>query len=235
MIQVFPIIAGIFASLLHVISGPDHLAAVTPLVFEKERSAWKIGLFWGLGHLSGMLLIGLLFILLKDSIPIESISEHSEQLVGFVLIGIGFWTFYRIYKRKNKHRHPHIHLAENKYVHIHKHGHNHDNNHSHTHEKVVSQNVYTSFSIGFLHGLAGVAHFLLLLPVLGFSSNLQGVQYVIGFGIGTIFAMVLYTLVLGKISQSFKSYNNKKVIIGIQTIGGLFAIIIGVYWIFFLN
>ncbi len=230
MLQSFPIIAGIFASMLHVISGPDHLAAVTPLVFEKERSAWKIGLFWGLGHLGGMLLIGVLFVLMKDSIPVEKVSAHSEYLVGFVLIGIGIWSFYRTFNAKKIHKHPHIHNEEQQFVHIHKHGHDHTHNHTHTHNKTVKHDNITSFGIGIIHGLAGVAHFLLLLPVLGFNSMIQSIQYIIGFGIGTILAMILYTLVLGKISQSVK---NKSAVTFIQIIGGVFAIVIGIYWIFF--
>ena len=98
----FPLVAGTLASMLHVISGPDHLAAVTPLVIETKRKAWRIGLFWGLGHLLGMLLIGVLFLLFKDIIPVESISEYSEQLVAAVLIGVGLWAFYRIFNQKSQ-------------------------------------------------------------------------------------------------------------------------------------
>ena len=93
----FPLLAGIAASILHVVSGPDHLAAVTPLAIETRRKVWKIGLFWGFGHLTGMLLIGLLFLLFRQYIPIEKISEHSEQLVGAVLIIVGLWALYSVF------------------------------------------------------------------------------------------------------------------------------------------
>ena len=49
--------AGIATSVLHVISGPDHLTDVTPLAIETRRKLWKIFLFWGFGHLAGMLLL----------------------------------------------------------------------------------------------------------------------------------------------------------------------------------
>ena len=155
---IFPLLAGTLASILHVISGPDHLAAVTPLVIEAKRKAWRIGLSWGLGHLIGMLLIGILFLLFKDFIPVEAISEYSEQMVAIVLIGVGFWAFYRIFKTSKTHQHPHIHTENEAYIHIHKHQHDHNEAHQHTHKKVVKQNIISSFGIGFLHGLAGVAH-----------------------------------------------------------------------------
>lgn len=232
----FTLFAGTLASILHVISGPDHLAAVTPLVIETKRKAWKIGLFWGFGHLIGMLLIGVLFLLFKDIIPIDSISEYSEQLVALVLIGVGFWAFYRIFYVKKKHKHPHFHTETETYVHIHEHEHNHehgfDEEHKHTHNKVVKQNILSSLGIGFLHGLAGVSHFLLLLPVLGFENNSEGMQYIIGFAIGTVLAMSVYALILGKIASFSKHQHNGNFFKGVRFSGGIFAIVIGFYWLY---
>jgi len=86
------LLSGMIASALHVITGPDHLAAVTPLAIESKRKAWAIGVMWGLGHLLGMMLIGGLFLLFKDLIPVELISGRSEILVGIVLIVLGTWS-----------------------------------------------------------------------------------------------------------------------------------------------
>ena len=69
----FPLITGSLAAMLHVITGPDHLAAVTPFAIESKKKAWKVGVFWGIGHLFGMSLIGVLFILFEEFIPIEKI------------------------------------------------------------------------------------------------------------------------------------------------------------------
>lgn len=228
----FPIIAGTLASMLHVVSGPDHLAAVTPLVIDSKRKAWKIGLFWGFGHLLGMLLIGVLFYVFKDSIPIEEISEYSEQLVAFVLIGIGAWALYRIFYKKEKHNHPHVHNQPETYVHIHEHEHQQEQNHNHKHEHVVKQDNLSSLGIGFLHGLAGVAHFLLLLPVLGFENNYDAIQYILGFALGTVIAMSAYALILGKVSSLTKRQHNELFFKGVRFAGGLFAIVIGIYWLY---
>lgn len=229
---IFPLLAGTLASMLHVISGPDHLAAVTPLVIETKRKYWKIGLVWGLGHLLGMLLIGILFLLFKDFIPVEAISEYSEQMVAIVLIGVGFWAFYRIFKSPKTHKHPHIHAEKDAYIHIHTHEHSHNDAHHHTHKKVVKQNVISSFGIGFLHGLAGVAHFLLLLPVLGFENKFEGIQYIIGFAVGTVLVMSTYALILGRLAEYSKQQHNDTFFKGIRFAGGLFAIVIGFYWLY---
>jgi ABC-type nickel/cobalt efflux system permease component RcnA len=230
MLITLPLLAGTLASMLHVISGPDHLAAVTPLVIETKRKVWKIGLSWGLGHLFGMLLIGILFLLFKDFIPVEIISEYSEQMVAIVLIGVGVWAFYKIFKTSKIHNHPHIHTEKEAY--IHKHEHDHNKAHHHTHQKIIKQNIFSSFGIGFLHGLAGVAHFLLLLPVLGFEDKPEGAQYVIGFAVGTVLAMSMYALIVGKLAEYSKQQHNEIFFKGIRFAGGLFAIVIGFYWLY---
>ena len=228
----FPLTAGLIASILHVITGPDHLAAVTPFAIESKRKAWKIGLFWGIGHLIGMLSIGILFVIFKELIPVDKISNYSEQLVGLVLIGIGIWAFYKIFKEERKHEHLHIHSEKSLAIHAHKHEHAHEKSHHHVHSKTIKQSKFSSFSIGFLHGLAGIAHFLMFIPVLSFDSRFDSTLYIIGFGIGIVLAMTAYAVVIGKISSISKNGHNEVFFKGIRLAGGLFAIIIGIYWLF---
>ena len=223
--------AGILASVLHVVSGPDHLAAITPLAIETRKKVWRIGLFWGFGHLTGMLVIGLLFLAFQEVIPVELISEYSEQLVGLVLIGVGIWAIFRIFFKGKGHKHPHIHGGEEPYIHVH--DHNHEDStleHEHKHTKSLQQNSWSSFLIGVLHGLAGVAHFLLLLPVLGLKNQFEGILYIIGFALGTVLAMVVYSYILGRIAIGSKKLQSPNTFQSIRIAGGLFAIIVGVYW-----
>ena len=227
----FPLAAGLIASILHVIAGPDHLAAVAPFAIESKRKAWKIGLFWGIGHLMGMIAIGLLFALFKEIIPVDAISQYSEQLVGIVLVGIGIWSFYRIFKKKKKHKHLHVHAEDAPVIHSHEHQHGHNSTHHHKHPEKLKQNNLASFSIGILHGLAGISHFLLFLPVLGFETQSDSMAYIIGFAMGIVVAMVTFAFVIGKISSLVKNGHNEIFFNGIRFAGGLFAFVIGIYWI----
>ncbi|WP_456463384.1 urease accessory protein UreH domain-containing protein [Lutibacter sp.] len=226
----FPLFAGIIAAIIHVISGPDHLAAVTPFAIESKKKAWKVGLFWGIGHLSGMLSIGVLFLLFKEFIPVEKISAHSEKFVGVLLIGLSIWIFFQLFKKEKIHTHTHIHTENNAIIHKHTHQHSEEGFHNHQHLN-LKQNTTASLSFGYVHGLAGIAHFLLFLPVLGFTSKLESTEYIIGFGIGTILAMVSYAMVIGHISHASKNSHNSNFFKGIRFASGLFALIIGVYWI----
>lgn len=225
----FPLFAGIIAAVLHVISGPDHLAAVTPFAIESKKKAWKVGLFWGVGHLLGMLSIGILFLVFKDLIPIEKISQHSEKFVGVILISLGLWIFIKIFKEDKHHKHTHVHSQNNPLIHNHQHIHNSEKQHNHNHPN-LKQGTIASLSLGFIHGLAGVAHFLLFLPVIGFTSKLDSTQYIVGFGIGTLVAMISFALVIGRIATFSKQDHNDNFFKGIRLASGLFAFIIGIYW-----
>jgi len=225
----FPLFAGIIAAMLHVISGPDHLAAVTPFAIESKKKAWKVGLFWGIGHLLGMLSIGVLFLLFKDLIPVEKISIHSEKFVGLILITLGLWIFLKIFKEEKRHRHMHVHSQNNPIIHKHPHIHVFEEKHNHKHPH-LKQGLIASISVGFVHGLAGVAHFLLFLPVIGFVSKIDSTKYIVGFGIGTLIAMISFAFVIGNISTFSKQEHNETFFKGIRLASGLFAFVIGIYW-----
>ena len=224
--------AGIIGATIHVLSGPDHLAAVTPLAIENKKRSWSVGLFWGLGHLTGMLLIGVLFLFFKELIPIEKISEHSEQLVGIVLIGIGIWAIWRIFYKHHSHKHPHFHEEEKPYIHVHHHDHSSTDIHSHSHKTKIKSARITALMIGILHGLAGVSHFILMLPTLSYKETSQSVLYLSGFGLGTVIAMTAFAVILGLVAEKSHAGHNDLLFKGIRFAGGLFAIVIGLYWMF---
>lgn len=90
-------LTGLLAGIVHVLSGPDHLASVSPLAIGNKGKAWIIGLKWGLGHTSGVFLVGLLLLLFREFIPLRILSSYSDRLVGIVLI-IGLWGLQHLFK-----------------------------------------------------------------------------------------------------------------------------------------
>ncbi len=233
-------ITGISAATTHVLSGPDHLAVVTPLAIESKKKSWGIGMAWGIGHTFGVLIISVLFILFRDEIPVEAISEHSEQLVGVMLILIGVCPIFKAYLNflPKKHAHPHIDKSgSGEFVRIHKHDHGQEHSHSdtnthkHRHDKNYTQNVKASLGVGVFHGLAGVSHLLAILPTLALPTNLDAALYLIGFGIGTIGAMVLFSVTLGFVATKASKAKMAKAYSMLRVAGGLVAILIGIWWI----
>jgi hypothetical protein len=104
----FAFFAGLAAGLLHVFSGPDHLAAVAPLAIDGDQRTWRAGLQWGIGHTAGVLLIATLLLFLKEQLPLELISSYSERIVGLSLILVGVWG---VWKATRKAIEPHSHVG----------------------------------------------------------------------------------------------------------------------------
>lgn len=91
----FAFFAGLAAGLLHVFSGPDHLAAVAPMAAGSDRNHWRTGLQWGFGHTAGVLMIAVLLLLVRDQLPLDAISAYSERIVGVALIAVGGWGIWK--------------------------------------------------------------------------------------------------------------------------------------------
>ncbi|GAB1417781.1 hypothetical protein MASR2M12_05460 [Bacteroidales bacterium] len=230
-----PFLVGLIASLLHVISGPDHLAAVTPLAIDNRLKAWIVGLGWGFGHVFGMLLIGLLFLLFRNLIPVDLISEYSEVLVGIILIAIGLWALWRVFGHPHPvHSHPHSHTDEigQSFTHIHHHNHPSVNIHRHDHLMPVKQSFFSALFIGTIHGLAGVSHLIGMLPTLAFPTMGESVFYLSGFALGTIVAMVAFSFILGFVAFKSEGAQSPRLFRSIRITGAFVSLIVGVFWIF---
>ncbi|MBX2803639.1 MAG: hypothetical protein KTR31_38530 [Myxococcales bacterium] len=85
---------GLSAGALHVLSGPDHLAALAPIALNSRTQGFRVGAQWGAGHGLGVVLLGLLGLGARHVLDPHWLSAWSEWLVGFVLIGVGAWALW---------------------------------------------------------------------------------------------------------------------------------------------
>ena len=186
--------SGLIAGSLHVLSGPDHLAAIAPLAADSRRSSWRSGFQWGVGHTSGVLLVGVAILLLRGMLPLDGLSSFSERIVGVALIGVGLWGLRRA-ARARLHLHAHQHDGS---VHAHVHVHGTDQKHAPRSEPAPSHvHVHASLLFGVLHGLAGSSHVFGILPALAFPTRTESVTYLAFYGLGTIVAMTLFSSAVG--------------------------------------
>jgi len=229
-----PLLFGLIAATIHVLSGPDHLAAVGPLALNTRFRPWLIGMSWGIGHLVGMLLLGMLFIYFKEFIPFDYISRNSEKLVGILLILIGIWAFFRMYlfNRNKKHAHIHEHRDDEGHHFVHYHSHDHYQTAEHQHKHEIEQKTYlAALGIGIIHGLAGFSHILSILPTLAFPSRFESVLYLTGFGIGTIATMVAFSFALGLIGKYSSEKKKDTAYLIVNGIAGSVAVFVGIFWL----
>jgi cytochrome c biogenesis protein CcdA len=214
------LLTGFIAGLIHVLSGPDHLAAIAPLAAKSPTRAWGSGIRWGTGHASGVLFVGFLSLCLRGLLPIELISNWSERLVGVMLIGIAIWGF-RAAMRIHVHEHDH---AGERHEHIHMHApgktHTSANHRVHTH---------AAFGIGTLHGVAGSSHFLAILPSLALPTKTQAIAYLVAYGVGTVLAMGVFAFSMGRMADRLaeKVSAYRKLMWGCSTA----ALAVGGFWL----
>jgi hypothetical protein len=218
------LIGGFIAGLVHVFSGPDHLAAVAPLAVKQKHGAWKSGLRWGLGHAFGVALLGGILFGLRQVISMELVSDWSERLVGVLLLGIGFWGFRKAFDRR-LHSHEHSHEGIN-----HVHFHLHQQGAHLPKEKKDHRHGHAAFGIGTLHGLAGTSHFYALVPALLAKSTETALSYLAGYLVASVLAMATFALAIGFMSQRF-SMGSLTAYRGLMCGSSAASVLVGIYWI----
>jgi hypothetical protein len=180
------LLTGALAGFIHVLSGPDHLAAVTPMAIAGRERGWVSGWTWGFGHASGVVVVAMLAVLLRNLLPpVEVISAWGERIVGAALIAVGLWALRRSTQMRTathahgvvSHRHLHI---ESGPAWLRRLGHPH-----------------ASFCFGVLHGIAGSSHFFGVLPALALPSMTASMTYIVAFGVGTVAAMTGFAAAVG--------------------------------------
>mgnify|MGYP000063546387 CR=1 FL=1 len=143
----------------------DHLLAVSNIVTRRKtlREALKDGIYWGLGHTSTILIIGVLMILAKLGIS-EQTFHFFEAGVGVMLVILGVQRIRKTWEHEKWHADQHHHLQE------------------HDHR--------LAYGVGLVHGLAGSGA-LVLLVMTEIKEALPAVLYLLIFGAGSIAGMLL--------------------------------------------
>lgn len=228
-------LAGLLAGMQHVISGPDHLAAVAPLAVHDRKAAWRSGISWAIGHAGGVGIVAIIALGLREVAPFEAewLSGWSERLVGVVLIAIGLWGFRRAFSSR---LHTHVHDHDG---HRHVHVHLHDRDASHDSGVAANpvapgtppshQHTHAALAVGTLHGLAGGSHFIGVVPVLGLGTS-NAVIYLAAYGLGTIAAMAGFSVGLGFLAAKAGAAGFSWAR-GIMAASSVAAVAVGIYWL----
>lgn len=168
----------------------DHVIAVTALSGQpgsESRRPWRFCVSWALGHASTLLLLGSMVLLVGLAIP-EQLGMLAEWLVGGVLVLMGLSVLVQLRRKRLQlrfHRHPglfrHAHLQHPPSTHA-----------PHTHRATL---------VGALHGTAGSAPLLALIPVAQSASPWWGMAYLLLFSTGVLISMLLCGGALGLMFQ----------------------------------
>lgn len=193
------------------------MAAVSAFAVRRPRAleAVGFGVRWAAGHGAVLVLIGTAAAALGLSIP-ESSGHWLERIVGVSLVALGAWT---AVGARALHAHVHSHDDGTTHVHLHSHLLRRDHRHAHA-----------ATAIGALHGLAGTAPALALVPVVSFDSPAFAAGYLALFAVGTALGMALYALVAGWVVGR-AAFRSEVIARAVAFVTGLATCGIGIFWI----
>ena len=143
-----------------------------------------------------MLAVGGLTLLLRERLDLHLVGAWGERAVGVMLLALGFLGLRRAL-RLEIHTHSHAHDGES-HVHLHLHPDTAGSS-ARPHELVPHRHRHAALLAGTLHGIAGTAHVLGVLPALALPGTAAPAAYLAGFGIGTILAMGSFAATIGAI------------------------------------
>jgi len=222
------IVGGLAAGMLHVLSGPDHLAAVAPLAADSSTSRWRAGFSWGIGHTGGVLVVGLLALLLRDVLPMDAISSWSERLVGIALVAVGLWGARRALTTR-VHVHSHAH-GGSVHAHVHFHGAGEVTHASRGGPGLAHNHTHLSFAFGILHGVAGSSHILGILPALALPTRQASIAYLLSYGVGNVTAMTAFSSAIGFVAARAEG-GGMRLYRGLLATCSVAAIAVGLVWL----
>lgn len=208
----------------------DHIVAVSTIVSEHRsilRSA-LVGGLWGVGHTISLVLVGVVVLVLRVSIP-ERVANWLEFGVALMIIALGASAFLRALRgRADIHLHEHSHDGV---AHTHLHFHERETAHQGTaraHAHPVSHIGLKPLIVGAMHGLAGSAA-LTLLVLTQIQSTALGLLYLAVFGLGSIFGMLLVSGLVG-LPFALGARRLSGVSQGMQTVAGALSIAFGLWY-----
>ena len=178
-------------------SDPDHLAAVTTLIasekdHDKIRKAGYMGLLWGLGHGTTLVLLGLPLVLFNRFLP-EPMQQAAETLIGVIIVFLAVRLLMR-WRRGLYHVHVHVHKDR---AEPHRHVHSHRQSEAHGHGHAAGRRTpLSAYGVGLVHGIGGSGGLTLLL-LSTISNRAEAAAALLLFAAGTAVSMALLSTAFG--------------------------------------
>lgn len=185
--------------LIHALDA-DHIMAVSGLYSAGAgKSGVRLCLSWALGHGLVLLLAGVAVFILGFAMP-SRLSELAEYLVGILLLLIGLslaWQLLGCRARLHFHRHeglaPHAHWSRQDDL-------------GRT-ENPPAQHDHRALLVGVVHGAAGAAPVLAVLPLTLTQTPWLFLAYLLMYVTGILLAMLIFGGALGFIIRQLLNYS----------------------------
>lgn len=176
----FPVLLTVYAGFTHAFEA-DHLLAVSNIVSQRNntRLSLKDGIYWGLGHASTIIVMGVLMILFKASMP-DEIFQNAEAFVGIMLIGLALYRLKKLIPVKEPMPNAYGYaIARGQLLH-----HQMNGEHKQSYKHLLA------YVTGVVHGMAGSGA-LIFLIISQIKRQVDGLICLVIFCAGCIIGMLL--------------------------------------------
>jgi cytochrome c biogenesis protein CcdA len=177
-------------------SDPDHLAALTTLIASEEqeriKKATSMGLLWGLGHATTLVVVGLPLVLVGHYLP-ERVGQVAEVAIGLIIVVLGVRLLLR-WRRGVFHAHAHSHEGDPPHRHLHSHA--NGSVHEHAHNAHGLRTPLSAYGVGLVHGVGGSGGITLLL-LSTIEEPSEAVVALLLFAAGTALSMAVLSTAFG--------------------------------------
>ncbi len=203
----------------------DHMVAVTAFIGGRPRvkAAAAFGLRWGLGHATVVMALGGLLAWTGARVP-AAMSAWAEAGVGLMLVALGLWALRRAHRL---HLHPPARHGDHAHLHAHPAA---QPAHEHPHtDAETRRHRHLSTFVGAVHGLAGTAPAIALIPVTLIPDRSVALGYLAAFGVGTTLAMGAYAAIAARAVRPLADSPRGARALGLVT--GAWSMAVGLWWI----
>lgn len=207
--------------MLHALDA-DHIMAVSSLIANQRslQNTLRFSLRWAIGHGSVLLLVGLAVFALGWVLP-PALSQYAEAAVACVLITIGCVLLVNLYRQR-----LHLHFHHHDGLPAHAHWHQHDHAESSRHAHAPHRHEHSAVIVGMLHGLAGSAPLLAIIPITMVKTPWLGFVYLLVFSLGVLLAMILFGGLLGLVLNTVAKLA-ERLLVWLRALTGVGAIVLG--------
>lgn len=196
---------GLGRGFLHALD-PDHILTISALSArnssEESARPLRYAILWWAGHSCAIITIAALLFVTGQHLP-ATVSASTEVVVGVVMMTIAVSVFWSLRHQATGQERPDAQSSS-------------------------AFSASTPLMIGSVHGLAGSASLLALIPV-AFMDIAPGIAFVVVFCAGVLFAMLVFSILFERLEASLLDSSPRRVAV-FQAAIAMAAFSLGAYW-----
>lgn len=228
---------GLLLGIFHVLT-PDHLSALSALSVGGSWRAFSLGVRWGIGHSTGLIVVTLAFISMKGQLDLRYIGRWCDAAVGAFMMALGAVgvaaTFKNARERNLKKRTEDDNLMQLM-----------DDNgqsgpkgdfddpvewcfHIDTRDPLTQR--VASLFMGILHGFAGPGGVLAVLPTVEMTRWQSACIYLGSFVLASTISMGAFAATFGEVTRRIGA-RAESVEAGLRLFSSFAAVVVGAVWL----